>query len=115
MPIPTTTAFFEYVMDPADEMDFAINCTTLLDVGETISSFTVTLPAESIFLGLTLGTAVKLAARAGNIITIWLTISPAEQANILYNGTVSLPIEISLVTSSNRKKQRTVAVKVTQQ
>lgn len=101
-------------MDPAEELDFAMNLVTMLDAGETVSSFTVTLPAESTLLGLQLGTATKAPAIAANKITIWLTINSANRNDAIFAGIVSMPIEVTIVTSAGRTKQRTAGIKVTQ-
>ena len=112
MAIPTTTRFFEYTRDPSEELDFAITTADIIDPVETITSYSVVLPAESLLLGLRLAGGEKAPTLAAGLITIWLYIEASEQNKIAFNSIVSLPIEVTLITSATRKKQRTVGIRV---
>lgn len=95
---------FPQAMDPADVIDFKVNTSAALEDGETIVSYTIVLPAESLLFGL----SVDSNSRVGNEITMWLSMSEDPLTP------VTLPIEVNIVTSSNRTKQRTLGVKVDQ-
>lgn len=101
---------WEESMDPSDEVNFEVDLSPQLIEGESVATFTLDLPAESLLYGLTLGTTTREAFLTGDILTIWLTLT--EDPIDL----VTLPIEITFVTDSvpSRTKQRTVAVKVEQ-
>ena len=115
--IPATTFLFPEAMDPADLVDFEIDCAGLLTVGENVASYTVTLRPESILLGLTLGVSEYATIITGSVIRIYLSISSGSQSDPTFINGAYLPFEVSIVTDDTpaRKRQRTVAVKVIQQ
>jgi hypothetical protein len=115
MATPPTTTVWPESMDPQDIVDYTVDISTLLEEGETAASYTISLPAESVLLGLTLGTGEYASTITNNIIRMWLSCSkPNDTA---FDGTgVTLPIEISTISNATppRKKQRTLGVKVAQ-
>ena len=116
MAIPASTYIFSGVLDPSDLLDYQIDVSSLLETGESISTFTLTVPAESVLLGLTLNTTGGYATTlASNKIQFWVSIDPSKQGNAAFNSVAVLPLELSIVTNSTpaRKKQRTVAIQVT--
>ena len=117
MAVPATASIFAEPMDPYEILDFEVGVASLLEVGETVSSYTVTLPTESSLLGLTINTTAPYATSiTGNVIKFYLAVTVGEQANSAFTAGVILPIEISVTTNAAapRKKQRTVAVRVIQ-
>jgi hypothetical protein len=117
MAIPVNALVWPESMDPSDVVDYSVDCTAILDEGETISTYTVAPYAESVLLGLTMGTSTYATTLVGNILTMWLSIAAAKQEDVAFAGTgATLPISLTLNTSStpSRKKQRTVVVKVQQ-
>lgn len=124
MPIPPNTYVFEYEMDPKDLVDFTIEGSSfdkpILEPGETIASFTLTLGAESAALGMELGSGSYLATVTNDEtgVKFWSEFYSGfyEHASFTDPG-VTLPLELYITTSSTppRKYQRTVAIKVTQQ
>lgn len=117
MAIPASTFIWPESMDPSDVVDFQIDCTSVLETGESIASFTFTANADATLLGLTVGTGASAPAISGNIVTVWLSVSDTYKDNIAFDGVgVTLPLTLTITTNSTppRKKQRTVAVMVAQ-
>lgn len=118
MALPKNVQVFTEPMDPYDILDYEVDVTSLLQSGESVTSYTVSLPTESSLLGLEiLTTAPYSTSITGNVIRFYLGVIGAEQANAAFSGEGAvLPIEISINTNTNppRRKQRTVAVVVRQ-
>lgn len=119
MAIPVNAYVFEKEMDPTDNVDFLIDLTQLLQVDETVNTFTLTVGAEGVALGLTLGSGVYAPVGVGlQAITFWLNVSAGFRNDAAYTGEgVKLPIEVTITTNSVKPRtyQRTVVVKVAQQ
>ena len=117
MAIPASTSVWTESMDPYDIVDYSVDCSNMLETGETIASFSLNILAEASVLGL----QIKLtdgynSELIGNTVRMWLTVLPAEQANPAFDGGAILPIELVINTNSTppRRKQRTLGVKVIQ-
>lgn len=111
MAIPPTAVVWPESLDPSDILDFSISCANLLESGETISSYTATPGPEAALLGL----QIPNSALAANVIAMWLQIDPAKAMDTAFLGTgATLPVEITVNTSSGRRWQRTVVIKVAQ-
>ena len=127
MAIPPTAVSFTATLDPHEELDFVINCGGLLEVGEEITSYTLTPLAEAVALGLTImsGSGRDHALITGDAtyddntaVRLWLEIDDTDEGDASFDAAgVSLPVEIEFVTNSSpaRTRQRTVLVKVAQQ
>ena len=102
---------WEQTMDPQDIVEYKVDCGPILEVGEDIASFSLSLPSESTLFGLELGTSTRAASRDGNIITMWFSFDGTPIAT-----PVVLPVELTIVTTStpSRTKQRTLGLKVDQ-
>lgn len=83
-------------MDPQSNLDYGFDWTAAgwLAVGETISSFTVTVPT-----GVTLGTGGQAPAQSAGKVTYWLT-----------GGTVGNKYDVvcHITTSAGRQDDRTI-------
>ena len=115
MAIPPTTIVWPESMDPYDVVDYTIDVSNLLEANESIASYVVSLPAESVLVGLSLGVNEYGSTISSNIVRVWFsTIKPNDPA-FDYPGT-TLPVEITVTTTATppRKKQRTLGVKVVQ-
>jgi hypothetical protein len=113
--IPKTTTIFAQPMDPADKIDFIINCSDVLETDESIATFTLALRPEASALGLQLGTDVYAASvLEGKRIRVWLSIDPQKQGDLAFESGAVLPFEVTINSNSvpPRRRQRTVAVKV---
>lgn len=114
--IPATAAIWAESLDPYDVVDFTVDVTPLLD-GDSIAAYSIVPLAESALLGLTVGiNEYAPSILTGNILQLWLSIEASKQGAPEFDKGVSLPVEISVTTTSNppRKRQRTMVVKVNQ-
>lgn len=120
MPTPPTAFAFEDGLDPHEELDFVIPCGPILEDGEEIDSYTLTVLAESAALGLTImsgGGRDHELVEDNTAIALWLEIADAYKTNAAFDGTgASLPMEVTLVTNSApaRTRQFTCLVPVAQ-
>jgi len=118
MAIPPTALVWSEPMDPSDVIDYVVDCTSLLDEGEFVSSYTVVPYSEATLLGLTIGTGAQAPALiSGTKIRVWLSVSASYVDNAAFSGSgATLPIQLTINTSSSpsRRKQRTLVVKVVQ-
>ncbi len=114
--IPASASVWPEPMDPYDIVDYKIDCSSLLDIGDEVADFAVEVLTESELLGLTLGIDSYEPVLVGNTVTVWLSIDPAEQDNAAFVAGVNLPLEITVTSDSvpPRRRQRTVVVKVIQ-
>lgn len=125
---PLNALTFEDSMDPADTVDYVCDFATgdgihpaLLDAGETISSYTVTLSPEATALGLAImntGSYVTSLINGSTAVKMWLQVSGGFQSNAAYDGAGSnLGIIVTITTSNSpaRVRQRTCVVNVAQQ
>ncbi len=121
MAIPPTAPKFTNTLDPNEEMDFLLNCSGLLEAGETIDSYTLTVLSEGVALGLTIMTGDgrdHAANGAATGVDLWLTIDDAYKTNAAFEGAgIALPLHINIVTNSlpARTRDRTFLVQVAQQ
>jgi hypothetical protein len=119
MPAPARAVAFDEAVDPKDELDHIIPCSPILEDGEEIASYTLTLLAEAVALGLTImsGSGRDHAlAESNQSIKLWLTIDSGSQADPAFDDIVNLPIEVTIVTNSSpaRKRQFTALLPVVQ-
>lgn len=84
--------------DTASMLDFVFDWSSWLASGETISSFTVTVPT-----GITLGTGAKAPSQADGKVTYWLSGGTAG---------VTYPIQCTIVTSAGRTDNRKMIIRV---
>lgn len=121
MAIPPTAETFAQTLDPQEELDFSINCAGLLELGEEIASYTLTVLAEGVALGLTImsGSGRDHGLNdESNGVDFWLTIDPGYQANVAFEGAgTALPLHVQFETNSTpaRTRERTFLVQVAQQ
>lgn len=124
MPIPTNAFEWKAVMDPTDQVEYLIDLKDpdkpLLEAGETISSYTLTLLAESVAVGLTISTGARAPTliNSNTGIRVWFEVDNAYWSNTVYSGDgVRLPMELTITTSTtpSRRRQRTLVLKVAQQ
>lgn len=120
MATPPTAFEFEEGLDPHEELDFVLPCEPILEEGEEIASYTLTLLAESVALGLTIMTGSgrdHALVETNQSILLWLEVDDAYKTNAAFDGTgVSLPMEVTIVTNSSptRTRQFTALVPVAQ-
>lgn len=127
MPIPLNAVEVEQEMDPADIVDFIFNAydtsdpakLPLLEAGEIISGYTLTMSAEGAALGVTIETVAPRASALINTntgIRFWLSVSGAFQSDAAWDGAgTKIPVTININTDQNRVRERTMVIKVAQQ
>lgn len=122
MAIPPNAKIWTRTLDPSDRGDYVASLIggtiPLLQEGENFSTYTLTLLAEAVALGLTIGTGDYATTEDGETITIWLSIDEALRSDPAFNGEgTTLPMEVTVETDSvpPRRWQRTLGVKVAQQ
>ena len=129
MATPPTAFTWPQAMDPADLIDFEADLTgntvplsaseePLLNTGEDVASFTLSMSPEGTALGLTISAQLGYAPTLDNgVIRLWLYVEEALRENAAFAGAgVSIPITLTVTTNSTpaRRRQRTLVVKVAQ-
>jgi hypothetical protein len=130
MPLPPTAFIITAPIDPADIADSKVVLTQegdtlpagqrpLLEAGEAVESYTLTPTAEAVAAGLIIkeggGYETTLA---GKDLRFWLEVDPSFQGHQMFNGEgQTFGIELTVLTTSSpqRRKQRTIGVKVANQ
>jgi hypothetical protein len=127
MTIPLNATQFRQQMDPADVVDYVADAydtsdpakTPLLEAGESIVSYTLTMSAEGTALGVTIESVAPRAPaliNSNKAIKFWLSVTSGFQTNVAFDGAGTLiPILVTIDTDMSRRRQRTVVVQVAQQ
>jgi hypothetical protein len=120
MPLPPDALILPDSMDPTDRVDFLIVLNAaggLLESGEGVSNYTLTVRSEGVALGLTISTgAWSPTTPDAQTIKFWLEVAAGNQSDIAFDAGVTLGLELTINTNSSpsRRRQRTFAVKVKQ-
>lgn len=119
MAIPASAVKWSSVMDPSDLVDYKIDLSgadSILESGELISSFTITVLSEGTAVGFVVENTAPYApvVANGNTITLWFSVASANRSDPAFEAGVDIPIELEIVTNSSpsRRKQRTFVVTV---
>jgi hypothetical protein len=119
MAIPPNAKAHSQPMDPSDIKDWTIDVAGLLQAGEAVASWTLDRSVEAIAAGLLLPTTGGYSKTlAGNKITYWTQVDPAQQSNAAFDGAgISLPLLLTITTNSSpaRVHQKTVVHQVANQ
>lgn len=125
MAIPKNATEWDAEMDPTDLVDYVVWLRDpeepLLEVGESVTSFTVALSAEAVALGLEINNDPPYILElfdTGSRIKVWFSVALAFRANAAFDGDgVKLGVEVTINTNSNppRRRQKTMVLKVAQQ
>lgn len=121
MPINSLAQTIPRGMDPSDVLDFEMRFDQLLETGEDIASFTISLHPDSV-AGAELGTASRAAAIftktvdgvAQEGVRFWLSINPAQQSSIVFDSGAEVGIVVRITTNSSpsRTIERTAVINV---
>jgi hypothetical protein len=129
MAIPTNAKKLDQPLDPSD-MDLYKAIITqrgvdtaeafpLLEVGQSVADFTLTLTAEAVAAGLMiLHDAGREIVRVNNEVFFWLAVDEAMRALPVFDGAgIILPMELTVWTAPDpaRRKQKTITATVAQQ
>lgn len=122
MAIPALAQIFEASMDPADEVDWVLDFSDLLEPGEQVLVYTLELMAEAIALGLEImtgGDRDHQLIESDTALLFWLRVADGYKLNVAFDGQggTTLPIVVTIITNSvpARTRQRTALVRVVQQ
>ena len=88
----------QFLLDDDADLDFVFDWSSWLATGETISTYTVTVPT-----GITLGTGTKAPSQASGKVTYWVS-----------GGTIgqSYRVACKITTNASRIDERTMNIKV---
>lgn len=123
MTISSAATPFTQPMDPSDIVDYGLTITQegdelpagrepILEAGETVSSYTLTMGIEAVAAGLQILDGAKAPALSDRLLVFWLSVSDAMKADPVFYAGLTLPIELTVQTSGGRTKQRTTTVRV---
>ena len=119
MALPKDPVRLGEAMDPAEVLDFVFDLAGVLDAGEAIDDFALTMSAE----GAALGVAIETGARAplpiedGRAVQIWFGVAPAMQGDAAFAGDgISVGVELRATTTATpaRVRERTFALTLRQ-
>lgn len=124
MPLPSSPIEWEGSMDSADVVDFEMTLagtTPLLDTanGEEIASYTLTVMAEGVALGLQIGSGAYAPTliESNTGVRLWLSVDSGSQSDSAFSGTgTELGVVGKFITNSSpaRTYERTWSVRVFQ-
>ncbi len=119
MTIPASAVRWTQTMDPSDLVDYQIDLSgtpSLLESGELIDDYTLTVLSEGVAVGFQIEEDPPYAPTltTGNKITFWASVDIASRNNAAYTTGLDIPIELEITTTSTpaRRKQRTFVIKV---
>ena len=118
MPIPTLARLFAVPMDPVDRIEYQADLDSILELGESIASYTLEMGVEGVALGVTLGSgAYASSVIGGRAVKMWLEVDTLYQEDAAFMTGVLVPIEVTVITDNvpARRWQRTVVVRIEQQ
>ena len=119
MAIPSTAFKWSRSMDPTDLVDYEVDLAGILEEGEVIGSYTLSVLSEGVLLGFNIESANGYSPQLidNTRVKMWFSITDSERSNPLFNSGVSIPIELTINTTSSpsRRLQRTLVVTVVQQ
>ena len=119
MAIPATAVKWTQTMDPSDLLDYMIDLSTLpsiLEEGELIDNYTLTVLSEGVAVGFQIEStgAYIPVIENGNKITFWVSVEESQRNNPAFVAGMLVPIELEFTTTSSppRRKQRTFVITV---
>jgi hypothetical protein len=130
MTVALTPLKWDAALNPEDQVDYTIDLVgRLLEVGETVQSYTLTPSDTSVAAGLLIGSGPYASALgsitngiftagSGTVLRIWFSINSTNQANVGFFGTgVWLDMQLKVVTTNTppRTRERTLLLRVCQQ
>ena len=118
MPTVNSPIAFADALDPADQLDYAIDFSSLItQSGETISSQQVVLSAAAVAAGVQINQpAAPAISSSGKALVVWFSVATGQQAAAAFDGDgTAYLLEASITTSQQRKVQRTFTIRIKQQ
>jgi hypothetical protein len=105
-------------MDPKSVLEWPIVFGGMLEAGETVASYTLTMLAESSALGLSVASGDYAPAWDGTDLIVWFEIDSSKWSDAAFSGEgAQLPMELYFETDSTpaRKRELTLYLEVAQQ
>lgn len=121
MPIPSLAVAFDDTADPYDIVEWVCECAgKILEAGEEISSFTLTLDSAAAALGVSIvedGIRDPVLIDSNSSVKFWLEVDDLFQDDPAFNAGAKIGIVLSINTNSapSRRRQRTWVATVVQQ
>lgn len=122
MSVPSTAPIFPLAIDPSDNEGFwfeisqGAEASAILMPGEDIKAFGFALMPETIAAGVQLMGGNKAPFREGRIFEFWLSVGSAARDLALFNNQgLLLGVELTIETTFDRSKQKTLAFRIANQ
>ncbi len=121
MALPKDPISLNAPIDPAEELDYVMDFNAVLNVGEIIDTFVLTMSAEGAALGVSImsgGGRDAAKVEDDRAILVWFKVSSEFQQNAAFAGEgISIGVECRIVTDAlpARTRERTFALLVRQQ
>lgn len=116
MAIPLSPLKWSQALNPGDEVDYTFDLAgNLLETGEAVASWSLTLSAASIAAGLQTGTGQYASSLTGTVLRFWFSINPSHIADSDFDGTGSwldMTVEVTTNNSPPRIRNRTLLIHV---
>ncbi|MFC3711277.1 hypothetical protein ACFOMD_01760 [Sphingoaurantiacus capsulatus] len=120
MALPNDPILLAEAMDPSEVLDFVFDFAALLEPGEVIDDFALTMSAEGAALGLSVLEAPDRGAtliEGDRAVRLWVGVEPGAQNDAAFAGDgLQVGIELRATTNSEppRTRERTFALTVRQ-
>lgn len=109
MAIPPTATKMGRILDPSDKKEEVLNCALILEPGERIASYTITLSAASLAAGMTIansGGRQPALINEDTAIRIWALMDPSQAENVVFDGVgITLDGKLHIVTDSSPSRE----------
>ncbi len=120
MALPLLAPVMVRRMAPRDVLDVYVvlnqgdGLAHILQTGEVVTEFVVTLSAEAAAIGMVIATGVNAPRYAGRVFALQVSILPSRRGSSIFDGPgVTVGGEITFATNlANREKQYTFGIKV---
>jgi hypothetical protein len=119
MAITLSPLKWDQPLDPGDEVDYTFDLSgRLLEVGETVQTWNITLSDASIAAGLVLGSGDYAPSINGTVLKFWFSIDPARVADSAFDGIgvwLDMVVDITTTNTPPRVRNRTLLLRVCHQ
>lgn len=114
--IALTPLRWDVPLNPGDKDDYTIDLMgRLLETGEGVSTWSLTLSATSIAAGLVLGSGAYATSLTGTVLRIWFSIDPAHVADAAFDGLgtwLDMQVQVTTNNTPARIRNRTLLLRV---
>ena len=120
MVLPNDPVLLDEPLDPAEVLDYVFDFSGLLEAGEVIDDFVLTMSAEGAALGISIladPDRVATLIEGDKAVQIWLAVDPALRSDAAFAGDgIRVGVEMRATTNADpaRTRERTFALVVRQ-